>query len=312
MRRRSILVIAILACLVLPSMLATSAVSAQNGLSDCYSIKVILVEGNASLPNRNENFSNTETFLRENNPDLGSGLNLTVRSDLSSVDTLNGIKLLIVSMPVATTFPNTTILQEFLHQGGSLLLMSNYDGGGSRNSSEILNSILKETYVRNVSFGEDAISISNSTLNWQEKVYKNNTLAIRVNSSMFQLKTEARSLTNDVSQVIVLSCSLNMTSHDNATLAGTARAPLDPNLPNWLLLFDNGTNRIALCGSASMFNNTYLNAEGNQILFKNLILWLVEKFQMPGPDVFPYFTLISSAVLVSGLFIYISCRKRRV
>jgi len=293
-------------------MLATSAVSAQNALSDRHLIQVMLIEGNASLPNRNENFSNAETFLRETNPDLGSGLNLTVRSDLSSEDNLNGTKLLIVCMPVATTIPNTTILQEFLHQGGSLLLMSNYDGGGSRNSSEILNSVLKETYVRNVSFGEDTISISNSELNWQEKVYKNNTIALRVNSSMFQLKTEARSLTNDVSQVVTLSCSLNMTSYDNATVVGTARASSNFNLSNWLLLFDNGTNRVALSGSASMFNDTYLNAEGNQILFRNLILWLVEKFQMPGPDVFPYVTLISSVVLVSGLFIYVSSRKRRV
>jgi hypothetical protein len=311
MRWQGILVIVILTNLFLTPMIATSGVSAQNP-SDHNLIQIMLVEGNSSLPNRNENFSRAETFLRESNPDLNPGLNLTIRSGLSPEDNLTGVKLLILIMPVATTISNTTALHEFLYQGGSLLLMSNYDGGGSRNSSKILNGVLKETYLQNVSFGEDAISISNSTSNWREKVYENNTLAVRVNSSMFQHKTNARSFTNDISEVVTLSCSLNLTNYDNATLVGTARASHNSNLSNWLLLSDNGTNRIALSGSASMFNNTYLYVEGNLILFRNLIMWLVEKFQMPGPNVFPYVILVSSVVLVSGLFIYVSSRKRRV
>lgn len=272
----------------------------------------MLVFGNASLPNGNENFSSVEMFLRDTNPDLGLDLNLTVKSNLLSEDNLNGATLLIVGVPVATTIPNATILQGFLDKGGSLLLMSNYNGGGPRNSSGILNDILKETYVRNVSFGEDAISVSNSTGNWQEKVYKNNTLAVRINSSMFHLKTESESVTSEVTQVVTISCSLNVTNNDDPFAVGTAQASSDASLSNWLLLFDNGRNRVVLSGSASMFNNTYMNVEGNRFLFRNLILWLVEKFQMPSPDVFPSVFVVSSAVLVCGLLIYILSRKRRV
>jgi hypothetical protein len=60
-----------------------------------------------------------------------------------------------------------------------------------------------------------------------------------------------------------------------------------------------------------MFNNTYLNSENNQALLSNLILWLVQNFQVFPPDVFGYMALVSLAIIVVGIAIYVAYRKRR-
>jgi hypothetical protein len=285
---------------------------AQDVRNDRHLIHATLVIGNSSIPAQNENYSDVETFLKETNPDLGLGLNLTIRSGIASEQDLNQTSVLIVGLPFASTIPNGTALQRFLARGGSLFLMSDYNGGGSRNSSEALNNILSETYVSGVSFSSDAITISNSTQNWQERVYQNDSLAVRVNSTMFNVTSESASVTAGVTQAVVAACSLNVTTTNPQFEVGVARAPSDSGLPTWLALFDNGTNRIVLSGSASMFNNTYLNVEGNRLLFRNLILWLVEKFQTSSPNLFAPIIIVSSAVLVCGLVVYVSSRKRRI
>jgi hypothetical protein len=275
-------------------------------------IRATIVIGKNTLPEYYENFSGVWTLLRETNPDLDLGLNLTVKTSILEEDDLNETAILVVGMPLVTTIPNTTVLRGFLARGGSLLLMSNYNGGDATKSSEVLNGILKETYINNVSFGGDAISVSNSSQKWQEKVYQNNSLAVRVNSTMFNLSAESASTTSDVTQVVTMSCSLNVTSNSVPFAVGNATVSSDSGLSNWLLLFDNGTNRIILSGSASMFNNTYLDVESNRFLFRNMILWLVERFQMPSPDVFAPVILISSAVLACGILVYVLSKKRRI
>jgi hypothetical protein len=105
---------------------------------------------------------------------------------------------------------------------------------------------------------------------------------------------------------------LNVTSNSVPFAVGNATVSSDSGLSNWLLLFDNGTNRIILSGSSSMFNNTYLDVESNRFLFRNMILWLVERFQMPSPDVFAPVILISSAVLACGILVYVLSKKRRI
>jgi hypothetical protein len=60
-----------------------------------------------------------------------------------------------------------------------------------------------------------------------------------------------------------------------------------------------------------MFNNTYLGVEDNQALLRQLVLWLVEKFQVPPLDEFPYILLTSSAISVLGIAVYLVSRRTR-
>jgi hypothetical protein len=250
-------------------------------------------------------------LLNGTNPEQGLDLNLTVKDNLLSENDVKGFDLIIVCTPNATNIPNATIFRNFVESGNSLFLLSNYFGGGSRNSSGILNTILNKSNTNGVSFGSDAISISNTTPDWQSKVYDNNSFAVIVNSSAFQSNASTRSVFAAVENVVTISCKLNITSHNEPSFVAIGSALSDSNLSNWLLLTDDGVHRSVLCGSASMFNNTYLGVENNQILFKQLVLWLVEKFQLPTPNVFPYLVLASSTVTVLGIAIYLISRRTK-
>jgi hypothetical protein len=297
--------------LLLPAASTVAIVSGQDIHSDRYSIQVALVSGNDKALGGNENFSSLKLLLGETNPETGIGLNLTVSGELSSEIDLGSAKLLIIIMPSVTTIPNSTIIRDFLNTGGALFLLSDYYGGGAINSSSFLNNILNETSINNVAFENDAISISNSSPNWQTRTYGNNSFAVRVNSSMFQLGPSSQSVVGGLTEIVTLSCSLNVTNHNDPTFVGIASAQSDSGLPNWLLLVNDGTHRSVLCGSASMFNNTYLNSENNQALLSNLILWLVQNFQVLPPDVFRYMALVSMAIILVGIAIYVAYRKRR-
>jgi hypothetical protein len=310
-RRTNCYIAVIMMILVVSAASTVAIVSGQDIHSDRYSIQVVLVSGNDKALGGNENFSSLKLMLGETNPDTGLGLNLTVSGELSSETDLGSAKLLIIIMPSYATIPNSTIIQHFLNTGGSLFLLSDYYGGGAINSSLFLNNILNETSISNVAFENDAISISNSSPNWQARTYGNNTFAVRVNSSMFQLVQSSQSVVGGLTDIVTLSCSLNVTNHNDPTFVGIASAQSDSGLPNWLLLVDDGTHRSVLCGSASMFNNTYLNSENNQALLSNLILWLVQNFQVFPPDVFGYMALVSLAIIVVGIAIYVAYRKRR-
>jgi hypothetical protein len=269
------------------------------------------VSGNDNALGGSENFSSFKLVLGGTNPETGLGLNLTVRNMLSSEADLGNSKLLIIIMPSSTTVPNSTIIRHFLDNGGSLFLMSDYNGGGARNSSSYLNDILIETGIGNVTFQNDALSIGNSSPNWQTRTFGNNTFALRVNSSMFQILPPAQAVVGGLAEVVILSCSLNISYHNDASFVGLASAQSDSGLYDWLLMSDNGRNRSVLCGSASMFNNTYLNAENNQDLLKNIVLWLVQKFQVSPPPMSTYMALASSAITVVGIAIYVAYLKRR-
>jgi hypothetical protein len=296
--------------LIISFTLTASTVLAQDVQSDRSSIRILLVPGNDKTLGGSENFSYAMALLNSTNPELGLDLNLTVRGNLSSVNDVKGFDLVIVCTPNATNVPNATIFKNFLENGSSLFLLSNYYGGGSRNSSAILNTILNESNINGVSFGSDAISISNATTDWQTKVYNNNSFAVEVNSSAFQSNASTRSVFSGVESVVTISCNLNITSSDLSFVANGS-ASSDSNVTDWLLLTDNGIYRSVLCGSASMFNNTYLGVENNQILFKQLILWLIKRFQLPSPDVFPYLVLASSVVSVLGIAIYLISRRTK-
>jgi hypothetical protein len=286
-------------------------VSAQDMQGDRSSIGVLLILGNDKRFEGSENFTYAGTLLNSTNPDLGLGLNLTVRDILASENELRGFDLVIIFEPNAIEIPNATIFKSFAANGNSLFLLSNYYGGGTRNSSDVLNSVLNKSDISGVSFGTDAISISNATTDWQTKIYNNNSFAVRVNSSSFQTGSSSQSVFGGVANLVTISCSLNITSHDNPSFVASGSALSDSNLHDWLLLTDDGVHRSVLCGSASMFNNTYLPIENNQILFRQLVLWLVERFQVPAPNLFPYLLLASSAISVLGITVYLISRRTK-
>ncbi|WXG43119.1 MAG: hypothetical protein WED04_03530 [Promethearchaeati archaeon SRVP18_Atabeyarchaeia-1] len=317
MRRTSCCLAIILIALVVSFASSTAAVSAQDVHSDRSSIGVVLVSGNDKPTGGREVFGGFNLMVAGISPESGLGLNLTVRSQILHEADLGNARLLIISMPNATTIPNSTVIKHFLDSGGSLFLLSDYYGGGLMNFSAALNSILGKTSIVQVAFGSDAIFISNSSPNWQTRVYRNNTLAVKVNSTMFEFSgnphghlLSPQTIIGGLTGVVTLSCSLNITSFIDPTFVARASAQSDSGLPNWLLLIDDGTHRSALCGSASMFNDTYLSVEGNQALLRNLVLWLVQNFQMQPPNVFLYMALVSSAMIVIGAVVYRTYRKR--
>jgi hypothetical protein len=311
MRRKNASITVLLLCLIISFSLTVSAVLAQDIQSDRSSTRALFIVGNDRTFGGSENFSYAMAVLNGTNPELDLNLNLTVRANLVSENDVKGFDLIIVCAPNATNIPNATIFKNFIENGNPLFLLSNYYGGGSRNSSGILNTILNKSNMSGVSFGSDAISISNATANWRAKVYNNNSLAVNVNSSAFQSNAPTRSVFNDVENIVTMSCKLNITNHNESSFVATGSALSDSNLSDWLLLTDDGVHRSVLCGSASMFNNTYLGVENNQILFRQLVLWLVEKFQLPTPNVFPYLVLASSAVSVLGIAIYLISRRTK-
>jgi hypothetical protein len=308
MRGKSASVTVLLLCLIISSTFASSIVSAQDIQSDRSSIQVLLILGNDRTFGGSENFSFVKTYLGETNPDTGLGFNLTVKGSAISENDLKGIDLVIASIPNASSIPNATIFRQFAESGHSLFLLSDYYGGGTGNSSSVLNRVLNESNIHNVSFGKDAISIGNATSEWQTKIYNNITFAVRVNSSRFQ---SSISIFSGISNVVTISCSLNITSPSDPSFLGLGSAPSDPNSHYWLLLINDGVHRSVLCGSASMFNNTYLGVENNQALLRQLVLWLAEKFQVPPLTMFPYILLTSSAISVLGIAIYLVSRRTR-
>lgn len=311
MRRKTRSIGVLLVCLIISLTITTSIVSAQDMQSDRRSIGVLLILGNDTAFGGRENFTYVRALLNSTNPDLGLGLNLTVKSNLVSENDLRGFDLVILCMPSATSIPNATIFKNFAESGHSLFLLSDYYGGGASHSSEALNSILNESDIRDVSFSSDAISINNSASDWQTKVYDNNSFAVKVNSSAFQASLSTQSVFSGVASVVTLSCSLNTTSHGNTSIVASGSALSAPDLRDWLLLTNNGVHRSILSGSASMFNNTYLNVESNHVLFRQLVLWLVEEFQVPAPNAFPYLLLASSGVSVLGVVVYLVSKRTK-
>jgi hypothetical protein len=301
----------LLLCLIISFSLIASTVSAQDMQSDRSSIRALLVIGNDKEFGGSENFSYIRGLLNATSPELGLNLNLTVQSILGPESNLSGFDLVIACMPSASSKPNATIFRNFVENGNSLFLLSDYYGGGALNSSSIANEILNESNINGVSFNSDAISITNATTDWQMKVYNNNSLAVKVNSSDFLPNTSTRSVFSGVSSVVTLSCSLNITSLQELSSVATGSALSDSGSRDWLLLTDNGVERSVLCGSASMFNNTYLAVASNQILFKQLVLWLVERFQIPAPNVFPYLVLASCGLSVLGIAVYLVSKRTK-
>jgi hypothetical protein len=308
MRGKSASITVLLLCLIISLTFASSIVSAQDTQSDRSSTRVLLILGNDRTFGGSENFSFIETYLRETNPDRGLGLNMTVKGGTVSENDLKGIDLVIASMPSASSIPNATIFKQFAERGHSLFLLSDYYGAGTGNSSSVLNGVLNESNIHGVSFGKDAISIGNATTDWQTRVYNNISFAVKVNSSRFQSST---SVFNSILNVVTISCSLNITNPSDPSFVGLGSAPSDSSSRHWLLLANDGIHRNVLCGSASMFNNTYLGVEDNQALLRQLVLWLVEKFQVPPLAVFPYILITSSAISVLGIAIYLVSRRTR-
>jgi hypothetical protein len=294
---------------VMVSSTATN-VLAQDVRSDRSSIGVIMVSGNDRAFGGNENFSYLKRVLGGTTPENSLGFNLTVKSSLVSEGELSSARLLIISLPDASSIPNSTIIKRFLDNGGSIFLLSNYYGGAARNSSFILNSIINESKIGNVRFDNGAVSITNVTPDWQTKVYGNNSFAVRVNSSMLQFASTLQPMVRELTEIVILSCGLNITYRNDPLFLGLASAQSDTGTLDWLVLI-NGTHRSVLCGSASMFNNTYINFGSNLGLLRNLVLWLVQNFETSPPDVFFYTTLASSAIIVFGVAIYVLYGKRR-
>jgi hypothetical protein len=311
MNRKNLSMAVLLLCLIISFSLTASTVSAQDMQSDRSSIRVLLVLGNDKEFGGSENFSYVRGLLNASNPELGLNLNLTVKSSLASESDLKGFDLLIACIPSAASIPNATIFGSFAENGNSLFLLSDYNGSGMTNSSGISNEILNESNINGVSFNSDAISITNATTDWQMKVYNNNSFAVKVNSSDFLPNTSTRSVFSGVSSVVTLSCSLNITSPEELSSVATGSAPSDSGSRDWLLLTDSGVERSVLCGSASMFNNTYLAVASNQILFKQLVLWLVERFQIPAPNVFPYLVLASCGLSILGIAVYLVSKRTK-
>jgi hypothetical protein len=311
MRQRNRCVIVAIVILVVSLASAAPIAHAQDVAADRYSIHALLISGNDKALGGNENFSSFKLVLNGTDPEKELGLNLTVRSTLSSEMDLGNAKLLIISMPSSTTIPNATIIRHFLDAGGSLFLLSNYNGSNPRNCSLYLNSVLAETSIRNVTFQRDAISISNSSPNWQTRTFANNTFAVRVNSSMFQLLPPVQSVLVGSMNTVILSCSLNISYYSDASFVGLATAQSDSGLQDWLLIVNDGRNRSVLCGSASMFNNTYLGVENNQVLLRNLVLWLIQNFQSVPPDLSTYMVLASASIIIAGVAIYVVYMRRR-
>jgi len=311
MNRKNLSIAALLLCLIISFSLTASTVSAQDMQSDRSSIRTLLILGNDKEFGGSENFSYIRGLLNATSPELGLNLNLTVKSTLGSESDLRSFDLVIACMPSAASIPNATIFGNFVENGKSLFLLSDYNGSEATNPSGITNEILNESNINGVSFSSDAISISNATTDWQMKVYNNNSFAVKVNSSDFLPNTSTRSVFSGVSSVVTLSCSLNITGPQELSAVATGSALSDAGSRNWLLLTDNGVQRSVLCGSASMFNNTYLGVESNQILFKQLVLWLVERFQMPAPNVFPYLVLASSVLSVVGIAVYLISKRTK-
>jgi hypothetical protein len=304
--------IALILIMLLTSFAFTTRIaSAQDVQTDRHSIKVVLLSGNDIFYGGSENISSLITMINGTSPERGVGLNLTVSYALLSDADVSGAQLLILSMPYPSMIPNSTYIRHFVDAGGSLFLMSDYSGGGITNSSIVFDGILKEIGIDDVAFNNDTISISNSSSNWQSRVYGNNALAINVNNSMFQLAPSSEAITNGLTSVVTLACSLNITNRNDPVIVGNATAQSDSGLQNWLVLLDDGTHRSALCGSASMFNNTYINVENNRAVLRNIILWLVHNFQASPLDIFVYMALGSSAILVVGVVVYLIYWRRR-
>jgi hypothetical protein len=299
----------ILVVLIVSIGCTVQGVSGQDLQTERHSIKVVLIPGNDYALGGNENLSDFRSLLQGTSLESGLGLNLNVSRTLSEVN-LTDAKLIIICAPKGYMISDSNV-RDFVDGGGSLFLLSNYFSALYSNCSSVLNSILNEINMTSLTFGNNSITVSNSSANWQTRVYGDNSLAVRVNSSMFQFGQSSQWVINGLSDVVALSCSLNITRPSDPTFAGLASAQSDTGLDKWLLLSDNGTNRIALCGSASMFNDTYINVENNRSLLRNLILWLIQKFQVSPPDVSTFMALISAVITVVGVVIYVAYAKRR-
>lgn len=246
---------------------------------------------------------------------------------LDNITTLLPYSLIIIGNPGPNgnfSAKELDTLKNYIEQGGSLLLLGNYNGVGEANPDGNITG--HSSYLNNLTRVLRLPACFTSYDLWEKSGSPNLPLGVQwiinLGSSNFQTSNPiAQKLTN----ILVLTSGLNVTETQNIIAAGYPDSQLaGPNYARinetpWLFATQIGASKIILCGSTTMFSDTnitnelgkqytgihWIQALDNLRLWANIFQWFL---MIVIPDFFTIYLTISLIIIAAGisLFVYYS------